>query len=200
MNILLLGPTPEKLLPCIESRENVVFVYNEAIDAQFVLEKHIGVLVSYNYRFIIRSDVLSSPKVHAVNLHTSLLPFNRGAHPVLWSILEGTPLGVTIHQIDEGLDTGPIIFQKPLGMLDVKMSLRQAYDYVNQELVDFFCTNWPSIITKKFNVRSQQGIGTFHKSAQARDFLTFLENSWDTTIEDAKRCYAEYSKTKRNRP
>ena len=196
MNILLLGPTPEKLLPCIESRENVVFAFNEAIDGQFVLEKQINVLVSYNYRFIIRSDVLSVPEVLAVNLHTSLLPFNRGAHPVLWSILEGTPLGVTIHQINEGLDTGPIIFQKPLGMLDAKLSLRQAYDYVNQELVDFFCIKWPRIIARKFNVRLQQGVGTFHKSAQARDFLTVLENSWESTIEDAKRCYADYSTTK----
>ena len=196
MNTLLLGPTPEKLLPCIDSRQNVIFSYNEEIDAQLVLEKQIDVLVSYNYRSIIRSDVLSLPSLLAVNLHTSLLPFNRGAHPILWSILEETPLGITIHQIDKGLDTGPIIFQKPLKTPDIKMSLRQIYENVNQELVDLFCKNWPILVSRNFNARSQLGDGTFHRSAQAKDFLATLKNSWDTTIEDARRQYLEYLKAK----
>jgi dTDP-4-amino-4,6-dideoxyglucose formyltransferase len=196
MNILLLGPTPEKLLTCIDSRRNVIFTYDKEIDVQFVLEKQIDILVSYNYRSIIRSDVLSLPRLLAVNLHTALLPFNRGAHPVLWSILEGTPLGITIHQIDEGLDTGPIIFQKPLKSPDVKKSLRQIYEYVNQELVDLFCENWPILVARDFNVRSQLRGGTLHRSAQAKDFLATLEDSWNTTIEDARRQYVDYLKAK----
>lgn len=194
--MLLLGPAPEKLLPCIDSLQNVIFTHNKEIDVRFVLKKHIDILVSYNYRYIIQSDILRLPNLLAFNLHTSLLPFNRGAHPVLWSILEGTPLGITIHQIDEGLDTGPIIFQKPLTMLNVKKSLHQMYEYVNQEMVDLFCKNWPFIVAQNFNARAQLGDGTFHRSSQAKRFLATLESSWDTTIEDARRYYSEYLKTK----
>ena len=192
MNILLLGPTPEKLLPCIDSSHNKVFAYNKEIDVQFVSEKKIDVLVSYNYRSIIQPDVLSLSGLLAFNLHASLLPFNRGAQPVLWSILEGTPLGITIHQIDEGIDTGPIIFQKLLTLPDVKKSLQQIYEHVNQELIGLFCNNWPLLVAQKFNARSQCGDGTFHRSVQAKDFLATLEDSWNTSIEDVKRLYLEY--------
>ena len=195
MNILLLGPTPEKLLPCIDTRNDVVFTHNEKIDARFVLEKHIEVLVSYNYRFIIRSNVLNTSGLLAINLHTSLLPFNRGAHPILWSVLEGTPLGVTIHQIDEGLDTGPIIVQKQLSSPEPESSLRQIHESANQELVELFYTNWSNIVTKNYSAHKQQGLGTFHRSAQAKGFLAILENSWDTTIGEARQKYVEYLKT-----
>lgn len=194
MNVLLLGPTPEMLLPCVASGQDVVVTHNEEIDVRFVLEKDIDILVSYNYRFIIRSDVLNTSGLFAINLHTSFLPFNRGAHPILWSVLEGTPLGVTIHQIDKGLDTGPIIFQKPLTAPAPEKSLRQIHESVNQELVALFCANWQNIVAKKFNALPQQGLGTFHKSAQAKGFLAILEKSWDTTIGEVRRQYFEYLK------
>ena len=42
----------------------------------------------------------------------SYLPWNRGADPNFWSILEDTPKGVTIHIMDESIDTGDILYQK----------------------------------------------------------------------------------------
>jgi len=49
-----------------------------------------------------------------INLHPSLLPELRGAAPVEWAILNGlTQTGVTIMQMDEGLDSGPILLQIP---------------------------------------------------------------------------------------
>jgi methionyl-tRNA formyltransferase len=196
MNLLLLGPTPESLLSCIDTRHDKVFTCNEEIDERFVLKRHIEFIVSYNYRYIISPDVLSAPNLFAINLHASLLPFNRGAHPILWSILEGSPLGVTIHQIDQGLDKGPIIFQRQLALPGKKITLRQAYADVNQELVNLFCINWPNLSSGNFKARSQLGVGTFHRSAQARDFLAILNNSWDTTIEDARRDYTQYLQLK----
>ncbi len=40
------------------------------------------------------------------------LPFNRGAHPNFWSFMEKTPSGVTMHEINSGIDKGKIIVQK----------------------------------------------------------------------------------------
>src|SRR5688500_20359183 len=61
---------------------------------------------------ISRADVLSLPTRGMINLHASLLPRLRGAAPVPWAILRGEPeTGVTIQQMDTGMDTGPILHQ-----------------------------------------------------------------------------------------
>lgn len=46
-----------------------------------------------------------------LNLHTGYLPWNKGAYPNVWPILDGSPAGVTLHRVDAGWDTGPILAQ-----------------------------------------------------------------------------------------
>ena len=53
----------------------------------------------------------------------SYLPYNRGAHPNFWSFVNNTVKGVTIHEIDQGIDTGKIILQKSI-KFDLKKNLR----------------------------------------------------------------------------
>ncbi len=70
-------------------------------------------LVLADYGQIVPAEVLSMPRLGALNLHPSLLPRHRGAAPIQTAILEGdTQTGVTIIQMDEGLDTGPIVAQR----------------------------------------------------------------------------------------
>lgn len=62
------------------------------------------------YGRILPGDLLNLPPMGTVNVHGSLLPRYRGAAPVQWAILNGeTEAGVTIMQMDEGLDTGDIL-------------------------------------------------------------------------------------------
>lgn len=64
------------------------------------------------FGFILPSQVLKMPPLGCVNVHFSMLPRWRGAAPVQWALLEGDDTtGVTIMQMDEGLDTGPIYSQ-----------------------------------------------------------------------------------------
>ena len=66
---------------------------------------------------ILRANVLQLPRFGCVNIHASLLPRHRGAAPIQAAILAGDSLaGVTIMQMDEGLDTGPIISQASFEM------------------------------------------------------------------------------------
>lgn len=199
MRILLLGPAPEKLIPCINSNGDQILTYNEKLNEQFIFTNQIELIISYNYRFLISTEVLSSEGLLALNLHTSLLPYNRGAHPVLWSVLERTPLGVSIHQVDAGLDTGPIILQKQLTLASNEKSLRQVYEEVNEELVKLFCINWQNIRAGNFQFQPQVGPGTRHRNAQAKEFLATLENSWDTSIKEAQSCYAKFLDKRREK-
>jgi methionyl-tRNA formyltransferase len=68
----------------------------------------IGVVVAYGH--ILRPEVLAVPKLGMLNVHGSLLPKLRGAAPVHWSILNGDETtGVSIMQLEAGLDTGPVL-------------------------------------------------------------------------------------------
>lgn len=62
---------------------------------------------------ILSKEILEMPKYGCINIHASLLPKYRGAAPIQWAIIEGeTKTGVTIMQMDEGLDTGDMLYVK----------------------------------------------------------------------------------------
>ncbi len=79
-------------------------------------QPEIGVVVAYGH--LLRAEVLSLPSRGMINVHASLLPELRGAAPINWAILRGyADTGVSIMQMDEGLDSGPILRQTatPIG-------------------------------------------------------------------------------------
>ncbi|MBK8908452.1 MAG: methionyl-tRNA formyltransferase [Rhodospirillales bacterium] len=79
----------------------------EAIEA---LAADVGVVAAYG--LILPKPVLDAPRLGCVNVHASLLPRWRGAAPIQHAILAGdAESGVTIMQMDEGLDTGPMIMR-----------------------------------------------------------------------------------------
>lgn len=72
----------------------------------------VGVVVAYGH--ILKSDLLQAPRRGMVNVHPSLLPELRGAAPIEWALLNGDETtGVTIMQMDEALDAGPILHRLP---------------------------------------------------------------------------------------
>ena len=75
---------------------------------------------------LLKGNILNIPKKGCINLHLALLPKYRGSHPIFWTYynLDLNP-GVTVHYIDEGEDTGNIIYQKsydlPIGSTEEEM-------------------------------------------------------------------------------
>lgn len=73
----------------------------------------LDILVVVAYGMLLPGTILNQPKFGCINIHTSLLPRWRGAAPIQRAIQAGDKeTGVTIIQMDEGLDTGPILGQK----------------------------------------------------------------------------------------
>jgi folate-dependent phosphoribosylglycinamide formyltransferase PurN len=61
----------------------------------------------------LKPSVFSIPRLGCLNLHLGLAPEFRGSSPAFYEMLEGVPtVGVTVHRIDERLDSGPIIMQE----------------------------------------------------------------------------------------
>ena len=117
MNILIASSHPERILPIVNGADTVVFVIESRINEKYLADNNIEMIISYGYRHIIKKSIIEYVKGNIINLHISYLPWNRGADPNLWSFLENSPKGVTIHYIDEGIDTGDIITQKKIRFL-----------------------------------------------------------------------------------
>ena len=67
------------------------------------------------YGKILPKEILDFPRYGCINVHGSLLPKYRGAAPIQWSVINGDPeTGVTIMQMNEGIDTGDMLLQKTL--------------------------------------------------------------------------------------
>jgi len=82
----------------------------EFLDAVRSLAPEISIVAAYGH--ILPRSLLEVPRRGSVNVHASLLPALRGAAPIQRAILEGlTETGITIMQMDAGLDTGPILHQ-----------------------------------------------------------------------------------------
>lgn len=72
------------------------------------------------YSMIIRPDVLEYCNYNALNIHWSLLPFNRGPNPIQWALIRNEKrTGVTAHFIDDGLDSGDIVFSRQIRISDL---------------------------------------------------------------------------------
>lgn len=84
-----------------------------AIDAATLAATGAELLVVVYYDAILPADVLAVPRLGCVNLHLGLAEEYRGAYPQTWAIIDGkTKAGVTLHYMDPGIDSGPIIAQR----------------------------------------------------------------------------------------
>ena len=80
--------------------------------SQWISRQHVDLSVVLAFGRILPPDLLRASRLGCVNLHASLLPRHRGAAPIPWSILSGdNETGVSLMQMDEGLDTGPVLVQ-----------------------------------------------------------------------------------------
>lgn len=91
----------------IRLEENVEFLRNYDAD----------IFVVAAFGQILPKSILDMPKHGCINVHASLLPKYRGAAPIQWAVINGDPVtGVTIQQMDIGVDTGDIIVTKELAI------------------------------------------------------------------------------------
>lgn len=84
------------------------------------------IIVVAAYGKLVPKEILDYPRYGCINVHGSLLPAYRGAAPIQWAVINGDPqTGVTIMQMNEGLDTGDILYRKaiPIGENDTAESM-----------------------------------------------------------------------------
>ena len=185
MNILYLGPENLLVLNHLKKHEKSVIQVEDVIDEAFLKEHSFDFLISYGYRHILKKSILDYFPKRAINLHISYLPWNRGADPNFWSFIEKTPKGVTIHYLDEGVDTGDILVQKEIA-LSADETLRTSYETLQRELQQLFFEHWESIRSGTCPQRKQEGKGTCHRQKDKEPYLYLLTDGWDTPVRDLR--------------
>lgn len=183
MKILLLGPERPLIEAFLASFGDEVVRAEKRLTPKAAKLRGVDWLVSWGYRHIIKPEVLDLLPGRAINVHISYLPYNRGADPNLWSFLENSRQGVTIHCIDPGVDTGDILAQEEVAM-GRSETLRTSYDRLSESAFDLFRKVWPDIRSGKLTGRKQPAGGSIHRRSDKDVYEHLLVDGWDTKVSE----------------
>ncbi|MDD5529879.1 MAG: formyltransferase family protein [bacterium] len=125
------------------------------------------IILSVFFNYILGEGILNIPPRGCVNLHPGYLPFNKGQFPNVWSIIEGTPAGVTMHYMDKKIDTGDIIARKKVNV-EFEDTGETLYLKLEKASIELFKKNWNILKTGKNKRFKQQKGGTYHKTADVK--------------------------------
>ena len=180
---LLLGKPEEtfKLKKAILRKNWQVISKNKKLSLKDI--KNTDLVITFNYRLIIKKNILKKLKRPPVNLHISYLPYNKGCHPNFWSFVENTPKGVTIHEVDKGVDTGDIVYQRKL-FFNINKKINDNFYKTNNillaEIQKLFLNKIDQILKRKYTLKKQKKGGSFHYRG---DLPLFMKKNWKSNIK-----------------
>lgn len=175
------------LLSALEKKFKGIILYSDPIDIQFCQSRKPSFIISYNYSHIISPEVIhfyGDNKI--INIHISMLPFNKGSDPNFWSFIDNTPKGVSIHYISKGLDSGAILMQQELFFDETKETFSSTYAKLNNVAVELFTNNADKILKGTIQAKEQTEQGTYHKRADFMNYIKEKDFSWNMIIADFK--------------
>ena len=168
-----------------EGKQNVMRFTNR-IEIDIINRLKPSYIISYNYKYLIKEDVINYMQGRIINLHTSYLPYNRGSSPNFFSFMEDTPKGVTIHRLEKGLDTGAIYVQKELVFDEGKETFSSSYSALIHAMEELFKENWDKIKTGEIEPVLQQGEGSYHTMRDLNEYRAKCDFGWTDNIAEYK--------------
>jgi methionyl-tRNA formyltransferase len=127
------------------------------------------------YGLLLPKQILEAPKLGCINIHASLLPRWRGAAPIHRAIEAGdTETGITIMQMDEGLDTGSMLYTKKISV-DAADTSQTLHDKMLALGAQSLLECLPNILSKHLQSTPQplEGIAYAHKLKKEESILNF---------------------------
>ena len=170
------------LFDWIKEQGNDIVVSSDRLSVEWCISQNFDLVVSYTYRYILSTELIKAFNNNVVNLHTSYLPFNRGADPNIWSVIDGTPRGVTLHYIDEKLDHGDIIAQKLIDSC-YEGTLSSSYKELDAEAKKLFKTAFKYYLFWGEMRKGAKGIGTYRQASELTNIKKKI-SSYDITISE----------------
>lgn len=186
MRVLLLTPIPHYLHGPITAAGDT---YDVSMEVPEKWPQDIDFVVSFGYRHIISEGWINYYRGKMINIHISLLPWNRGADPNFWSWFDRTPKGVSIHAIDPGIDTGDILTQNPITVLKggPGRTLRSTYSAMVGAAAYLFADKWPKLRSLDWDpISISTEAGSYHRVGEKDQWMSKLPLGWDTPVSEVE--------------
>lgn len=144
-------------------------------------------LISDRCSFLFSEEFIKTSQFPMVNVHPSLLPFHKGAHPIFWSTILNHKWGISVHLINPGIDDGPIVHQREIQYSD-DMTFRDLYAIYRQVAFEELQALTGSVLEGQVihsSVQPRIAEGK-HLLKRVTPLILRLSNSWDTPIKVAR--------------
>jgi methionyl-tRNA formyltransferase len=141
-------------------------------------------LLSVHWPYKFTREQLAAPKLGALNLHNSWLPWNGGAHPCTWAIVDKTPHGATMHWITDEIDKGPIFLQRVVAIQDTDTA-DTLYKRTADAEVQLFRDALDAYRLGSRRRDPQPEGGTYHKKKDFERLVRALSTSDCKVLRDA---------------
>ena len=166
-----------------------VEVSPEPYESNSVDEFSPDIILSSGYDRLLRPDTVKKFSDRIINLHAAYLPWARGIGTTLFATLLRYPYGVSVHYINEGLDTGDLIARNILHP-DPNDTLRTIYTKLLESTQELFFKSLPQICNNESRRTSQEQFGeikTARSRAQFEALMDLCPEGYDTSISDLEK-------------
>lgn len=186
--------TKDETLLNFSIKYNIDYFKSDNVNSEASLNKIISydcdVLVSMSFNQIFKKDIINLTSIGIINCHAGKLPFYRGRNILNWVLInDDKEFGITVHFVDEGIDTGDIISQKTFPITDLdsyKTLLNTSYsacaNILYESLVQIAENNFERIIQKTIHpvgfycgMRSQ-GDEVINWNNNSRNLFNFIRS------------------------
>ena len=196
MKIALLGPLWRNapIRDFLIKKGNSVECTGDPITLEYTKAHGIELIISSGYGPIIKPPVVRAFPRKIINLHATYLPYGKGIGTTFFSIFEGSPTGVSIHYIDEKIDTGDIIARKPIPYKPTD-TLRTFYVTLLEETEKFFYEHWDAIAAGTNQVLPQSELKIhvpYRSRIDSERYMDLLPQKWDTPVSQAEEMGADF--------
>lgn len=160
--------------------KNIEVLQPETLDATFIEEldaRKIDLLLVAAYGLIIPSEVLDAVAFGALNIHPSLLPQWRGASPLQAALLNDDMTGVTIIQMDEKMDHGPIVDQALTYTKNWPIPVTELQEITARQGAQMILDILPDYLAEAIALQEQDhDLATFTKKVEKADAEVYLDD------------------------
>ena len=182
LKILFIGKTRKKIFKFFN--ENKINYYHQDNFNKFNKNyKKYNFLISYGCNKIFDRKIILYFKNSIINCHQSYLPWNRGADPNLWSFVDDTPKGVTIHKIEEKIDQGDILLRKKIKINPDYHTFETSYELLLRHLDYLLIDNFDDLVNNKIKPLKQPNFGTFNFKDDKKKFKLNYSKLWKIKIK-----------------
>ena len=179
VGIILHSPSKQNnvrfILDAVDLPKEKIFTWGEQSEEELckkIIALNPDIALSIFWTYILPPSIFNLFEKGCINFHSSYLPFNRGKNPNVWPIIDNTPAGITLHYIDEGIDTGSIISQQEIEVEPVDTA-KEVYEKLISSFIFLFKKTWSNIKNDNIKpIKQENAKSTFHS---AKDFKKLNE-------------------------